>query len=479
VSYIAFFAAALIVLDVGLFLIMRQILLGGVENELRLGVEAIQRNFDQVNVNPAVFESLDNDQLLVLAKPPPAVGVQTTNLYIQLHQPDRERTVRSPNIDDLPESLRIDNADFQAVLNGESLIRDIDVGGLRMREFLTPLRLGDITAGVLQIARPVGEIERTLTLFLYTLFGGGIVVLLAAARGGVWLTRAAFKPIDEIAHTAESIVRAEDLSRRVPVPDTEDELQRLSITVNELLGRLDELFSQQQRFVADVSHELRTPLAAMRGNLEVLYRGASRDPQLLEESLDDMRREVNRLIRMVNDLLLLAQSDAGIQLRHEPVELDTLLLEVHRELRPLTNGVQLQIGHEDQVIVIGDRDRIKQALLNLGINALQHTAPGGSVVMGLDHADGMARLSVADTGTGIDPHDMPHIFQRFYRADRARNRRVGGAGLGLALVKWIAEAHGGRVTVESVPGQGSTFTILLPLSATVALQFAHDEQVVS
>jgi signal transduction histidine kinase len=141
--------------------------------------------------------------------------------------------------------------------------------------------------------------------------------------------------------------------------------------------------------------------------------------------------------------------------------------------------VQLQIGHEDQVIVIGDRDRIKQALLNLGINALQHTAPGGSVVMGLDHADGMARLSVADTGTGIDPHDMPHIFQRFYRADRARNRRVGGAGLGLALVKWIAEAHGGRVTVESVPGQGSTFTILLPLSATVALQFAHDEQVVS
>jgi two-component system OmpR family sensor kinase len=223
------------------------------------------------------------------------------------------------------------------------------------------------------------------------------------------------------------------------------------------------LFSAQRRFVADVSHELRTPLAAMQGNLEVLDRGAARDPELLAESLADMRREVARLIRMANDLLLLAQSEAGVQLRHEPVELDTLLLEVHRELRPLANGVQLKIAEEDQIIVQGDRDRIKQALLNLGVNALQHTRTGSSVTLSLARQGDVAMLSVSDGGTGISPDDLPYIFDRFYRADRSRSRNRGGAGLGLAIVKWIAEAHGGQVAVESSPGSGSRFSILLPL----------------
>ena len=167
---------------------------------------------------------------------------------------------------------------------------------------------------------------------------------------------------------------------------------------------------------------------------------------------------------MANDLLLLAQSEAGVQLLHEPVELDTLLLEVHRELRPLANGVQLKIGEEDQVIVQGDRDRIKQALLNLGVNALQHTPAGGSVTLSLARQEHVAALSVADSGTGISAEDLPYIFERFYRADRSRSRNRGGAGLGLAIVKWIAEAHSGQVAVESTPGAGSRFTIMLPLS---------------
>jgi signal transduction histidine kinase len=196
-----------------------------------------------------------------------------------------------------------------------------------------------------------------------------------------------------------------------------------------------------------------------------------------------MRREVARLIRMANDLLLLAQSEAGVQLRHEPVELDTLLLEVHRELRPLANGVQLKIGEEDQIIVRGDRDRIKQALLNLGVNALQHTPAGGSVTLSLERQGELAALAVADSGTGIGSEDLPHIFHRFYRADRSRSRNRGGAGLGLAIVKWIAEAHGGQVAVESSPGVGSRFTILLPLadqasiSQEAGLQFIQYHQV--
>jgi signal transduction histidine kinase len=208
---------------------------------------------------------------------------------------------------------------------------------------------------------------------------------------------------------------------------------------------------------------LRTPLAAMQGNLEVLERGGLNNPELAREALADMRRETGRLIRMVNDLLLLAQSDARVQVRFEPVELDTLLLEVYRELRPLAGSVTLRIGAEDQVTVPGDRDRLKQALLNLGVNGLQYTPPGGTVTLGLEQRDGFALLTVSDTGVGINEEDLPHIFDRFYRADRSRSRYSGGAGLGLSIVKRVAEAHHGYATVASLPGRGSTFAIWLPL----------------
>jgi signal transduction histidine kinase len=286
------------------------------------------------------------------------------------------------------------------------------------------------------------------------------------------LSRTALTPIDQVVSTAQGIVRAEDLGQRVPVPRSHDELQRLTITMNELLGRLEALFTAQQRLVADVSHELRTPLAAMRGNLEVLERGAHRDPALLTESLADMQQETSRMIRMVNDLLLLAQSEARVQTRAAPVELDTLLLEVHRELRALAGGVTMHIGSEDQIIIQGDRDRIKQALLNLGVNAIQHTPPGGSVTLSLERYADFACISVSDTGSGIAPEDLPLIFKRFYRADRSRSRSGGGAGLGLAIVQHVADIHGGRVAVESAPGAGSTFTMWLPLNPPIEAERA-------
>jgi two-component system OmpR family sensor kinase len=288
------------------------------------------------------------------------------------------------------------------------------------------------------------------------------------AAGAALLAGRVLRPIDQVTRTAQSIVHADDLGQRVPVPPHQDELHRLTVTINDLLGRLEGLFNAQRRFVADVSHELRTPLAAMQGNLEVLDRGGLKNPELAAEAVADMRRETGRLIRMVNDLLVLAQSDARVQLRCEPVELDTLLLEVYRELRPLAGGVTLRIGSEDQVTVRGDRDRLKQALLNLGVNALQYTPQGGSVTLGLDRRSGYACLSVADTGVGIAEEDLPQIFERFYRADRSRSRHSGGAGLGLSIVKRVAEAHGGHATVASIPGRGSTFAIWLPLPPQLA-----------
>jgi signal transduction histidine kinase len=201
----------------------------------------------------------------------------------------------------------------------------------------------------------------------------------------------------------------------------------------------------------------------MRGHIEILQRGAAHDPQALADSLTDMAREVERLSRMTGNLLLLSQADAGIQLRREPVALDELVLEVVRELRPLAGDVALTPAIAEQVLVEGDRDRLKQALLNMASNALQHTPAGGSVRIELARHGGEALLSVCDTGAGVAPEQLPHLFERFYRADTARSPNTGGAGLGLAIVKWVAEAHGGRVDVVSSLGQGSTFTLGVPL----------------
>lgn len=474
--YVTFFAAALLILDIGLFVIVRHVLISSIDNELRLGAQLLQRGFTESNQMPPAF--FNGESMEVLLRKPPVRDFETTSLYIRVYDQSQTVVANSPNLEseEIRNLLLSPAADVQRAIQGEEVFLTIDNGPLHMRALLAPLIFRNPVSGqeqivgVLQVMRSKAETDRALTLLSYTLVVGGLIVLVAAARGGAWLTREAFRPIDEITHTAQSIVRAEDLSRRVPVPDVQDELQRLSVTVNHLLQRMEQLFQTQQRFVADVSHELRTPLAAMQGNLDVLARGAVRNPALLEESLTDMRREVARLIRMVNDLLLLARTDTGLEIHREPVDLDTLLLELHRELRPLATHVQLQLHIEATAQVIGDRDRIKQALLNLSANALQYTPPHGTVTLHLDRHAGYALLEVQDTGIGIAMEDQEHIFDRFFRADRSRSRNQGGAGLGLAIVKWVADVHGGRVQVQSTPGQGSTFGLLLPLAPGQAEQ---------
>jgi signal transduction histidine kinase len=278
-----------------------------------------------------------------------------------------------------------------------------------------------------------------------------------------WL---ALRPIDRITQTAGQIARAQDLGRRLPVPTTDDEVGRLVSTFNAMLERLDRLFQAQQRLGADVSHELRTPLTTIRGNVDLLRRGAADDPIERATALDAIEGEVDHMNRLVADLLLLAQAEAGMQLQKQLVELDTLILEVYRQAQlmsatrfPAGEGVTIRLGHEDQAIVEGDPDRLKQLLLNLIDNALKYTPEGGTVTISLYRDPEWVRVSVEDTGVGIPPDVLPHIFGRFYRAQREGRT---GVGLGLSIAHWIAEAHGGRLNVESEVGQGTTFTLWLP-----------------
>jgi len=232
-----------------------------------------------------------------------------------------------------------------------------------------------------------------------------------------------------------------------------------------MLASLEEAYSAQQRFTADASHELRAPLTAIRGNLDLLDRIRDMPADERRQTLTHVRREVERLSRLVNDLLALARADAGQALETRPVELDALLVDAHRQARSLARGVSVHLGNLEPAVVQGDEDRLRELLLILVDNALRYTPEGGTVTLWLKHEQPWAVVGVEDTGIGIEPEDLPHVFDRFWRADKARSRDSGGTGLGLAIAKWIVDHHGGELVVESTPGKGSRFSVCLPTSA--------------
>jgi two-component system OmpR family sensor kinase len=292
--------------------------------------------------------------------------------------------------------------------------------------------------GYLQMASSLAEVQFVRESLLFGLGAGGSLALLTAGVIGYLAAGAALSPLEEVTSTALQITRADDLSRRIPImgPPT-GEVGSLILAFNETLERLEGLFQTQRRFMADVSHELRTPLTTIRGNIDLIKQMGEAD----EESLEAISSEVDRMTRMVRDLLLLAQAETGkLPLAEEVVELDTLMLEVFHQAKVLANKrLALEIEREDQANVIGDRDRIKQILLNLVANAIEHTPDGGAVRLDLACEGNQARLSVIDTGSGIPEEDLPLIFERFYRRDPSRKRKCsGGAGLGLSIAYWSA-----------------------------------------
>jgi two-component system, OmpR family, sensor kinase len=334
----------------------------------------------------------------------------------------------------------------------------------RFRMLTAPISIGDNVVGIIQVAGALNDIDQTLNLLALALAIGTFTAVFLAAAVGFLLARSVLKPIDDITRAARAIALTPDLEKRVRETRNADEVDRLAITFNEMLQRLENLFRTQQRFLADVSHELRTPLTIIRGNLALLNQN---NHSIDQETLKTIDGEAERMSRLLSDLLLLAQSgDAGASaIQRTPVELDTLLLDVYRQAcvmaAPRDGQLKVTLGDEDQALVEGDPDRLKQLLLNLVENAIKYT-PSGEVRLSLLKQDDKVGLRVSDTGMGIPAEDLPHIFERFYRVDKARSREKGGAGLGLSIADWIAQAHGGFIKVESQPGKGSTFTVWLP-----------------
>ncbi len=335
---------------------------------------------------------------------------------------------------------------------------------IRLRVLSIPLEVSERWIGTLQVASSLSGVDAVQELFLSVLFAGLLLAVLIAGVAGGAIARYALKPLDIVTETALQITRADDLSRRIPYDGPpNDEVGELIRAFNQTLGRLENLFETQRRFVADVGHELRTPLTVIKGNVDLMRRIECAD----EESLDSIENETDRLNRLVGDLLLLAQAESGkLPMLRMVVELDTLVLEVMNQMRVVAgNKVQMKLVEIDQVLVCGDQDRLKQVLLNLIGNAIKYTPPGGTVSISLGKEKDTARLSVADTGPGIPEEDLPHIFERFYRGEKSRTRsREGkGFGLGLSIAYWIVRAHEGQIDVDS-GATGTRFTVRLPLA---------------
>ncbi|HEY9855708.1 MAG TPA: ATP-binding protein [Stenomitos sp.] len=300
-------------------------------------------------------------------------------------------------------------------------------------------------------------IERLMILELGTLIGSAALALAL----GFFFAGRALRPVASI--TSE--VRAwtpQDLDRRLSVgPPPHDEIDELALTFNALFDRLQVSFDAQRRFVADASHELKSPLTSIRGHLQLLQRRPEATGDQRTTWIQTGLREVDRLTRLVNELLDLARTEAAPDMRRERVDLNTIAHEVTEQFHVVADRVSEQLS-QSALWVVGDPDRLRQALINLVDNAMRATRSGGRVIVRAAHEGKSVLLQVVDTGPGIPPEAQRHLFERFYRVDSARHRDEGGTGLGLAITQAIAQAHGGTLEVQSEPGQGAVFTLRLP-----------------
>jgi heavy metal sensor kinase len=325
-------------------------------------------------------------------------------------------------------------------------------------------------SNLVQVGLSLENMYKTRRRFLL-IMGAVLPFGLLMAGGGGWLlARRALTPVDRMTQAAQRI-SGEHLDERLQETGSGDELDRLAKTLNDMLGRLDDSFHQMRQFSADASHELQTPLTILKGEMEVALR-SQRNAEQYQRVLRSGLEEIDRISHLVDGLLLLARADAGVlRLDLRPVDLKELLQEIYEQMKVVADdrSVSLHPSLLETVSVQGDREHLRRLLLNLVDNAIKYTPAGGEVTLSLQSDKDWASLKISDTGIGLSKDEQARIFSRFHRATEARSRDEKGVGLGLSIVRSIAEAHGGRIQVESIHGQGSTFTVLLPVSPSLAL----------
>jgi signal transduction histidine kinase len=403
-------------------------------------------------------------ELKTIAVPVDTVGAPFT--YVQTRDLDGQLMGKTFSYGDwtLPLNAQV----FAQALSGQSTFEVISQQDKRLLLLTSPVLVRGQLVGVIQVARSMADQDQALaSLQTVLLVGTGMALVFAFGIG--WLMAGAtLQPIREITASAHAIGTSRDFSRRVAYSGPPDELGQLADTLNAMLVELQAVYQSseqslqtQRRFVADASHELRTPLTTIRGNLGLLELERL-SPEDRRATLADAISETERMMRLVNNLLTLARSDAGGTLTHEAVSLPSTVAAVMRQARLLAPDRKLTQEEVPDVKVEANRDALQQVLLILLDNAFRHTPGDARVHLAAEIAGEEARIRVSDTGPGIPRERLPQIFQRFFRGDRSRTG--GGAGLGLSIAKTLIEAQKGRLTAESTPGVGTTFTLALPLA---------------
>ena len=416
-------------------------------------------------------------------------------IYVQLLSSKGAVLAAPPNL--VGGELPVPPSSRQAILQDRPIYVTVPVasGDANVRLLTEPIHQtgSNEVVGAVQVAESLTPFENTMAAVARLLLTAGVLALALAVIVGWLLTRAALSPVARITETARHIAATGDYRRRLHVTPPRfghgDELFFLAATFNDMIARLEHVLESQRRLLADTSHELRNPITIIRGNLALLRRTGVPETTRAE-AVVEAEEEAARMGRLVGDLLLLARADAGepSSLQREPVDMAELVGEVVEQARPRTDARRISLETHGRCIVLGDRDRLKQLIANLVENAIRYTpktgridvsvmgAPDGSGVQqpgaavrsrnarGTSASTDMAILTVADSGIGISPADLPHVFERFYRADKARSRAHGGTGLGLSIAQYIAQVHGGSIQAASEgANRGSTFSVRLPL----------------
>lgn len=452
--YVAILGVTLCAFSLFLYLTLSKGLHRSLDNKLRTTAEVIAASIRRpFGPGPSLA---DIDQIMR-----EHFGIRPLGRFVQVLDETGKRSSNIRNVD-IPMSMET----LERVSKGETVFETVTVAKEKIRLVTLPIFEKGRMVGIVQVGSPLEEIEEALRQLLLILLVAVPSVLILAVVGGLFLANKALRPVDEITNTARKIGSSGDLSQRIRLKKkVDDEIGRLAATFNEMIAKVENSFQQIKRFTADASHELKTPLTILRGEIEVGLKRL-RTPEEYQKILASNLEEVKHMSRMVEDLLTLARADMGaLELRKEVVDLGGLVREVWEEVRLWAEdkGVELLFQEDGEARVMGDRGRLRQLALNLIDNAIKYTPSGGRVELRVVRDGDEVTFSVADTGEGIPPEDLQRIFERFYRVDKARSRQRGGTGLGLSICKWIAEAHGGRISAESELGRGSKFHVSLPL----------------
>jgi heavy metal sensor kinase len=447
--YTLLLAIILFAFSAGVYLALRSSLYGNLDESLENRTEVLLRAISYENGRPTVGAAD--------AEGNPEVGEDFVRIY------DRTGAVTFDNSRGTISGRSNGDRAVSRALSGGSATETSKGQDHHYRTRTVPLRQGLDIVGVLEVGFSDDDVRDTLERLLIIFVVAYPLTIAGAMLSGIFLAGRTLAPIDGVTRLARRIT-AQDLSQRLDLDLPDDELGRLARTFDEMIGRLDEAFERQRQFTADASHELRTPLTSIKGQVDVALQ-RERDSAAYRGVLHAVNAEVDRMIRLVSSLLTLARADAGqIALNKQPTAVSSSIARAIEQIRPaaVEKSVSLESHGSDELEVSGDADFLLQLWLNLLDNAVKHTPLEGRVSITWTRENGYVSVSVADTGPGIAAEHLPHIFDRFYRADDARTRARGGAGLGLSISRWIVEAHGGSIEARSRPGGGAVFVVRLP-----------------